>query len=86
MTPEGRATPREGAEIFDAEGERIGAVTSGAFSPTLGHPIAMGYVAADDAATGTPVTFQIRGKPNPGQVVGLPFVAHRYAVKAKAAS
>jgi len=86
MTPDGRATPREGAEIFDAEGERIGAVTSGAFSPTLGHPIAMGYVAADDAATGTPVTFQIRGKPNPGQVVGLPFVAHRYAVKAKAAS
>jgi len=86
MTPEGRATPSEGAEIFDAEGERIGAVTSGAFSPTLGHPIAMGYVAADDAATGTPVTFQIRGKPNPGQVVGLPFVAHRYAVKAKAAS
>jgi aminomethyltransferase len=61
MTPEGRATPREGTEIFDAEGERIGAVTSGAFSPTLGHPIAMGYVAADDAGTGTPVTFQIRG-------------------------
>ena len=86
MTPEGRATPREGTEIFDAEGARIGAVTSGAFSPTLGHPIAMGYVAADDAGTGTPVTFQIRGKPNPGQVVDLPFVAHRYAVKAKAAS
>jgi aminomethyltransferase len=86
MTPEGRATPREGTEIRDAEGERIGAVTSGAFSPTLGHPIAMGYVAADDAATGTPVTFQIRGKAHPGQVVDLPFVAHRYAVKAKAAS
>ncbi len=86
MTPEGRATPREGAEIFDAEGGRIGAVTSGAFSPTLGHPIAMGYVAADLAAAGTPVTFQIRGKPHPGHVASLPFVAHRYATRAKAAS
>jgi len=32
------------------------------------------------------VTFQIRGKAHPGQVVDLPFVAHRYATKAKAAS
>jgi len=86
MTPEGRATPREGTEIFAAQDERVGAVTSGAFSPTLGHPIAMGYVAADDAAAGTPVTFQIRGKAHPGVVVDLPFVAHRYATKAKAAS
>jgi len=86
MTPEGRATPREGTEIFAAQDERVGAVTSGAFSPMLGHPIAMGYVAADDAAAGTPVTFQIRGKAHPGQVVDLPFVAHRYATKAKAAS
>jgi len=86
LKPEGRATPREGAEIFDTEGERIGAVTSGAFSPTLGHPIAMGYVAPDVATAGTPVTFQIRGKPHPGHVASLPFVAHRYATGAKAAS
>lgn len=86
MKPDGRATPREGAEIFDADAARIGVVTSGAFSPTLGHPIAMGYVAADDAATGTTVTFQIRGKAHPGRVASLPFVAHRYASKAKAAS
>jgi aminomethyltransferase len=86
MKPEGRATPREGTEILDTEGERIGAVTSGAFSPTLGAPIAMGYVAAADAATGTSVTFQIRGKASPGHVVDLPFVAHRYATKAKSTS
>ncbi len=86
LTPEGRATPREGAEIFDVGGVRIGAVTSGAFSPTLGHPIAMGYVASDYAAPGTPVTFQIRGKPQPGQTASLPFVPHRYATKSKAAS
>ena len=86
MTPEGRATPREATVVFDSDGERIGAVTSGAFSPTLGHPIAMGYVAADDAASGTPISFQIRGKAHPGVVADLPFVAHRYATKAKAAS
>jgi len=86
LKPEGRATPREGAEIFDTEGERIGAVTSGAFSPTLGHPIAMGYVTPDVATAGTPVTFQIRGKPHPGHIASLPFVAHRYATGAKAAS
>ncbi len=85
MKPEGRVTPREGTEIFDAEGERIGAVTSGAFSPTLGHPIAMGYLAPDDSAIGTPVNFQIRGKAHPGHVASLPFVAHRYATGAKAA-
>ena len=86
MTPEGRAIPREGAEILDAEGERIGAVTSGAFSPTLSHPVAMGYVAADDAVTGTAVSFDVRGRSLPGGVVSLPFVAHRYATKAKTAS
>ena len=84
--PEGRATPREGAEIFNADATRSGTVTSGAFSPTLGHPIAMGYVATEDAAAGTAVSFQVRGKSLPGEVVSLPFVAHRYATKAKAAS
>lgn len=86
MKPEGRATPREGAEVFDSTGERIGVVTSGAYSPTLGHPIAMGYVSSADSATGTPVSFQIRGKAHPGVVADLPFVAHRYATKAKGAS
>ncbi len=86
LKPDGRATPREGVEIFSTQGERIGAVTSGAFSPTLGHPIAMGYVATQDAASGTPVSFQIRGKPQPGKVTDMPFVPHRYATSAKSAS
>jgi aminomethyltransferase len=86
LKPEGRATPREGAEIFSPQGERIGIVTSGAFSPTLGHPIAMGYVATPDARSGTPVSFQIRGKPQPGLVTDMPFVPHRYATSAKSAS
>ncbi|MFP3921242.1 MAG: glycine cleavage system aminomethyltransferase GcvT [Dichotomicrobium sp.] len=86
LMPEGRATPREGVVILNADGTETGVVTSGAYSPTLGHPIAMGYVASGDAATGTPVDLQIRGKSHPGHVAGLPFVQHRYATKAKAAS
>ncbi len=86
LRPEGRSIPRERIEIFDSEGERIGVVTSGAYSPTLGAAIAMGYVAAEDAAAGTPVTFQIRGRAQPGHVTALPFVPHRYAPKPKPAS
>jgi len=86
LKPEGRATPREGVVIRSAEGEETGIVTSGAYSPTLGHPIAMGYVASGDAATGTMLDLQIRGKSHPGHVTDLPFVEHRYATKARAAS
>jgi len=86
LKPEGRATPREGVVICNADGEETGVVTSGAYSPTLGHPIAMGYVASGDSPTGTTLEFEIRGKSHPGHVTDLPFVEHRYATKARAAS
>ena len=47
-------------------------------SPTLGVPIAMGYVARAFAADGAPVEFQVRGKLVPGTVAPMPFVPHRY--------
>ena len=43
---DGRAPAREGAEIVDADGAPIGIVTSGGFGPSVGAPIAMGYVEA----------------------------------------
>ncbi|MBN8998279.1 MAG: glycine cleavage system aminomethyltransferase GcvT, partial [Rhizobiales bacterium] len=46
IRPEGRAPAREGTEIRDASGALVGIVTSGGFGPTVGGPIAMGYVAA----------------------------------------
>ncbi len=78
LLPEGRAPAREGAEIQSADGRTIGAVTSGGFGPTLGGPVAMGYVDADCAAAGTNVNLIVRGKALPAKVADMPFVPHRY--------
>jgi aminomethyltransferase len=78
LAPEGRAPAREGAEIVDGDGKRIGTVTSGGFGPTLGAPIAMGYVEAGHAAPDTAVQIIVRGKKLPARVAALPFVPHRY--------
>ena len=75
---EGRAPAREHADILDLAGELIGKVTSGGFGPSVGGPIAMGYVVADYAAPGTRIGVMIREKRVPAEVVKLPFVPHRY--------
>jgi aminomethyltransferase len=69
---------RDGAEIVDAAGTTIGRVTSGGYSPSLGYPIAMGYIATEFAADGTEVAILVRGVPRPAAVAPLPFVPHRY--------
>ncbi len=79
IIPDGRSPAREGTAIQDTEGRPIGTVTSGGFGPSVGGPIAMGYVASDHAAIGTPLILMIRGKPHPAQVAATPFVPHRYA-------
>jgi aminomethyltransferase len=78
ILPEGRAPAREGTEIVDAAGAKIGVVTSGGFGPTLNGPLAMGYVASAHANTGTLVQLVVRGKPLPAKVVDMPFVPHNY--------
>jgi aminomethyltransferase len=74
IRPEGRAPAREGVEISDESGDSIGRITSGGFGPTVGGPVAMGYVARAAAEPGTPVTLTVRGKPQPAKVEALPFV------------
>jgi aminomethyltransferase len=78
IRPNGRAPAREETEIYDTAGQRIGVVTSGGFGPTVGGPLALGYVHAEHAAAGSPLQLSIRGKPHPATVVDLPFVPHRY--------
>jgi aminomethyltransferase len=78
ILPEGRAPAREGTEIVDASGTRIGTVTSGGFGPTVNGPISMGYVSAAFAAAGTAVGLVVRGRTLPGKVVAMPFAPHRY--------
>ena len=77
LTIDGRMPAREGAAIFTGETE-IGRVTSGGFSPTLGHPIAMGYVASEHAGEGTALEIEVRGKRLPATVAPMPFVPHNY--------
>jgi len=78
LEPEGRAPARDGAEIVDPSGTEIGRVTSGGFGPSVGGPIAMGYVARSAAAPGTPVSLIVRGKPLAARVSPLPFHPHAY--------
>jgi glycine cleavage system H protein len=75
LLPDGKAPAREGTEITDMSGRRIGEVTSGGFGPTVGGPVAMGYVDAAHAAVGTKVQLVVRGVPRPATVVAMPFVA-----------
>jgi aminomethyltransferase len=72
LTLEERGIPRHGYEIR-ADGERIGTVTSGTMSPTLGEAIAMGYVPVEYADVGTELSVVVRGEPKQGRVESVPF-------------
>ncbi|MEM6304982.1 MAG: glycine cleavage system aminomethyltransferase GcvT [Pseudomonadota bacterium] len=76
LQPEGRAPMREGVSLFDAAsgGHLIGQITSGGFGPSVGGPVAMGYVRAAQAAIGTRLWGELRGKRQPVIVAKLPFV------------
>jgi aminomethyltransferase len=78
LLPQERTPVREGAAIVDDAGHEIGQVCSGGFGPTLGAPLAMGYVDSAHAALDTPVWAMVRGKRVAMQVSRLPFVVPRY--------
>ncbi len=73
LASEGRRAGRAGYAVLGATGERVGVVTSGALSPTLGHPIAMAYVDAEVSRVGTELAIDVRGSALPATVVALPF-------------
>ena len=78
ILPEGRAPAREGTVIATPDGAEIGIVTSGGFGPSVGGPVAMGYVATLHAEPGTALHLIVRGKAQPARVAKLPFTEHRY--------
>ncbi len=78
ILPDGRAPARDGTEIVATDGRVIGTITSGGFGPTLGGPIAMGYVEAEFTAQDTPLLLRVRGRDVAARVVALPFVEHHY--------
>ncbi len=79
LRAEGRAIARAGCEIVGGDGTLAGTVTSGSFSPSLGSPVAMGYVRRDQAGEDAMLGLLIRGQPHRARVAGLPFVPHRFA-------
>ena len=81
---DGRQPVREGALVLDGEGNEVGRITSGGFSPSLQRPIAMGYVASHLAEPGTVLKLEQRAKLFDARVAPMPFVPHRYHRKGAA--
>ena len=73
-----RVPVREGAAIVDAQGHRLGQVTSGTLGPTVHEPVAMAYLAANHAQPQAEVYAEVRGKRLPMRVTPMPFTPHRY--------
>jgi aminomethyltransferase len=80
LKPEGRAPVREGAPLFadSASRERIGTITSGGFGPSLGAPVAMGYLPTPLATEGGTVFAELRGQRLPLRISPMPFVPNTY--------
>lgn len=75
---EGKAPAREGDAIASLGGSIIGRLTSGGYAPSLGRPIAMGYVDALHATPGTKLSLLSRGRALAATITRLPFVPHHY--------
>lgn len=73
LRAEGKRAGRADYLVFDGDGAEVGIITSGALSPTLGHPIAMAYVDPAASAIGTELFMDVRGTRIPASVVALPF-------------
>jgi len=73
-----RVPVREHTLMQDPSGRPVGQVTSGLLGPTVNEPIAMAYVQSGSAVPGTRLQALVRGKPVPMEVVGMPFIPHRY--------
>ncbi len=78
LKPEGRTPVREGTELVDGEGRVVGRVTSGIYGPSVGGPVAMGYVETGHAKLDSELQALVRGKPHPIRVAKMPFVPQRY--------
>lgn len=78
ILPAGRVPVREGAEIFDKFDKKIGVVTSGGFGPTVGGPVAMGYIETNQSELGTEISIMVRGALKEAVVTSLPFTDHHY--------
>jgi aminomethyltransferase len=73
-----RVPVREGTALVDAQGHKLGHVTSGTLGPTVHEPVAMAYLAVNHAGLQHEVYAEVRGKRLPMRVSAMPFTPHRY--------
>ena len=73
LAGEGKRAARSGYRVLDGFGADVGVVTSGAPSPTLGHPIAMAYVHPRFSDVGMDVVVDVRGRGERMRVTAIPF-------------
>ncbi len=78
LVGETKAPVREGTELFNADGQKIGVVTSGTAGPTASVPVSMAYLSVEYAELGTSVLAEVRGKMLAMTVAKMPFVPQRY--------
>ncbi len=83
FTIDGKMPVREGAQIFDG-GRQVGVITSGGFAPTVGQPIAMGFVETALAKVDGKLEAEVRGKRVPLTITKMPFVPNGYHRRGKA--
>jgi aminomethyltransferase len=80
LRAQGRMPVRSGALLFAelSATDSVGKVTSGGFGPSVGGPVAMGYLPRALSAPGTRVFAEVRGSRVPVEVTDLPFISPRY--------
>ena len=80
---DGKMPVREGAPVFSGDTE-VGTITSGGFAPSVGAPIAMGYVTSAHISAGTALEAEVRSKRIAITVAQMPFIPHHYHRRGKA--
>ena len=72
---------REGVEVFNKEGKKVGVVSSGTHSPCLKKSIGQAYIETQYSKVGTQLVVNLRGKPMPLVLSKMPFVPTKYYKK-----
>ena len=78
LAVEGKRPVREGMDVMDDAGRKIGSISSACYGASVGRPIAMAYVERPLGEPGTGLYVEVRGKSLPVTVTTMPFIPQRY--------
>jgi aminomethyltransferase len=78
LAPQSKSLVRDHSPLQDQGGTPVGVVTSGGFGPTVGRPVAMGYISRAALDAGEPLLAEVRGNQIPVEITTMPFTPHTY--------